>query len=147
MVLITVLIILTIANLILIAYSANQDSDCFANAIIFFIFGTLAMGWGLMGSMISIDEIDSKIKVEDVEIIRSVNFMLVSTNGDVYKFDKKVDFDRISDTTTFLLLDKNNLYGYSVGTSIFYYSYNDSVQRDDKIITKNIKVKNKGKKL
>jgi len=126
------------------AYRGNYDSfgASIVTAICIFIFGWILIGFT--------NDVNSKIsKIENAEIVKTEYFILVICDDNSFKFNIKKDFDNISDTTTFYYLEGVNMYGGNASgcEEIFYYTYQDIMQKMDTIGIKNNKTKNLGKKL
>jgi len=141
-----ILIALSLGILVWMALSYKEDDDSFGASIIC-AFLLILFGWLMVGCLNDID--DKTVKIDDnLELIKTKYFILVIDGEDVFKFDTKKDFENVSDTTSFYYLKGVNMYGCEAGSEkIFYYTYEDIIQKMDTINVVENKVKNIGKKL
>lgn len=143
-----ILIAATVLNIIWIINAAVNDVEEIFIPILVFLLGVGLIGWLILGHAITFNKRDVKIDKENFEIIKGNRFIIISDLDDKYFiFDKKVDFDQITDTTTFYSRVGETIYGgTNVKQDIFYFVYNDTIQNMDTIsVIKKYKVE--GKKL
>jgi hypothetical protein len=141
----TILIIISALSLWWIVYSCLKNADNFVFSVGIGMV-VLFVGWILVGYSISIEMSETKIK--GVEVTKSRNFIIVTDNKKYYLFNKKVDFDNITDTTTFYINQGVNMYGIDCNyKEVFYYSYQDTIQTLDSISIREMKIKTLGVKL
>jgi len=141
-------ILLTLSILILIwmIISYAEDDDSFGVSVL--CAGLLILfGWLMVGCLNDI--YDEVVVIDNVEIIETKYYVLVIDGENVFKFNTKKDFEYISDTNTFYYLNGVNMYGGEASTSLkmFYYTYEDTIQKMDTIGVKQNLIKNLGEKL
>jgi hypothetical protein len=128
-----ILITATILNIIWIISAGQDDIDEIFIPVIVLLLGVGLIGWVLVGNAITFNK--QNVKLENLEIIKGSSFIIITDlNDNHYIFKKKIDFDNITDTTSFFTRQGKNIYGgTNTKEDIFYYIYNDTVPNLDTI--------------
>ena len=91
--------------------------------IVIVIIGFLAIG--------GLAILEKRVTVVDVEISKSNKSVILEdygNSGNMYVFDKKYDFDNISDTTTFFIIQGYNMYNIETDFIFIYYiDFNNNI--------------------
>jgi len=118
--LLTIIIIGVIALGILIYGIIEDEDDYIAGGIISLIIIGL-FGFGVVGGLITLETRDTILDVEMTRSNKSIILEDYGNAGNIYIFDKKYDFDNISDTTTFYFKQGYNMYNVETETTHVYY--------------------------
>jgi len=86
------------------------------------------IGFFAIGGLVTLE---TNITVVDVEISKSNKSVILEdygNSGNMYVFDKKYDFDNISDTTTFFIIQGYNMYNIETDFIFIYYiDFNNNI--------------------
>lgn len=140
LILYTILITLTFFTLLWIFISFINDSDSFGLSL-YSLFLVGIIGWGIIGNVIQVKNDIIEINTINIETIKTSRSIMIINNelSEYYIFDKKSDFDNITDTTTFFYHRQLNMYNGTIGEDILYYTYYDTINKlDTSIICNNI---------
>lgn len=113
---IEILFIITFISFLLIIIGLINNWNILRNSGIVLFFGTLVIGWLCLGIL---NSRPVEIKSEQ-KIVKTKNSINIIANGREFNFNKKIDFDNISDTTTFYLFQHKNIYGITMRKSGYY---------------------------
>ncbi len=104
-----------------------DDSEDWLGAGIVSLILIVSIGWLFVGYIMSVRE---EISTIDVIISKSDKSIILESYGsdDIFVFDKKVDFNNITDTTTFYTLKGVNIYNCNTDRlKVFYYDESDII--------------------
>ena len=89
------------------------------------LIGTLLFGWMLMGLIYTVE---TKNETVDIKFIKTEQSIIIDDydNEKVYYFNKKIDFNNISDTTTIYYSTSYNIYKMEVCEYV-YYKFDDKI--------------------
>lgn len=127
----SILILVTILNIIWVVFEAKEDEPGVSLIVLF--LGVVLIGWVIIGSLVTFDKKEFKL-ANKFEVIKGSNSIIVSdiTSETFFVFNKKVDFEKITDTTTFYTTQGHNMYGFTqTKEDIYYYVYSDTIQNLD----------------
>lgn len=151
MILLIILIIATIANIVWVVWAFNKagDGEVFTTSIMILIVVVGLIGWLILGITVETGTRISDVDNSYIEIVRTPQSMIVIDfdHNDYYNFDTKVDFDYISDSTTFYYDECLNMYNGVTERNLIYYTYFDTIVRADTIRVRELKIKREGKKI
>jgi ABC-type transport system involved in multi-copper enzyme maturation permease subunit len=107
--------------LITIGHIKNEENKYATGYIIFFL--TIIIGCGAIGGLVTPIGKTDVVDKSTYEMIKTERSILVETKASrIYAFRQKVDFDNITDTTTFYLDTRHNFYGFNDShKDKFYY--------------------------
>jgi len=109
-----------IGAVILILGLINDDDDWISGGLISLVVIGL-IGFFVIGCLVTFEKRSTKL---DVEITRSEKSIILEdygNSGKMYIFDKKVDFDIITDTTTVYFEQGYNMYNAKTDHRKVYY--------------------------
>lgn len=122
---IEVLIILTFISLFFISIGEIKNKDMVISSGWIMLVLIVFFGWGALGIFVPIN--NNNKSIENNSIIKEQYIIIVKVieeneENDTLEFifDKKIDFDNITDTTTFYLEKEKNMYGFK---KKYYLSY------------------------
>jgi len=96
------------------------DDDWWGGALIGLIL-LFNLGFGMVGGLVNLEYKTTELDVEMTRTHKSIILEDYGNSGKIYIFDKKVDFNYITDTTTFYFEQGYNMYNLeSDGKSVFY---------------------------
>lgn len=144
-----ILITLSIVVLVwfIVASINGNEGSVGGSLLCAFLLGVF--GWLILGNVITVGSEIQKINTEKINIVKTQNEILVTDiSRDVYYiFNKKIDFDNITDTTTFYYDKGINMYGGISDRDIFYYTFKENIQKMDSVIVVENKKMNIGEAL
>jgi hypothetical protein len=127
-----VMICLSVVSIfILISGLVTSETDIIGFGVGSVLFVTL-IGWGLLGSIIVLEHKSEKLETFYTKSEKSI-ILEEYGNSKFYYFDKKLDFDYLTDTTAIYLDRGYNMYGIVSGVSMVYYYDTNNVRCIGKI--------------
>lgn len=121
--LILILSLITISIVILlIGIFKNDENITFFGGIAIFLIGLI--GLLFVGVTVNMEKRISKV---DGVFSKNTKAIIIDDNNKLYYFDKKIDFDNITDTTTFYLKLGYNMYYTPTDYQKVYYKIEDDI--------------------
>jgi len=110
--------ILTIISILVLNLGLIKDKGNVKDTGVVMLVLVILIGWLLIGMFAQVNDTDYKTNIicekNDNEIV------VQDSLDNKYIFNKKLDFDHISDTTTFYITVSKNIYGFYPHYEIFY---------------------------
>ncbi len=91
---------------------------------------TIIFGWLFLGILLNIHKTEYKTSIICEQ--HKNEFVVKDSLGNIYSFDKKIDFDYITDTTTFYIIISDNIYGFNTDYDIYYNVLNRKIKGSKK---------------
>lgn len=114
-----VLIILTFVSLVILNIGLFADKENVKNTGIIMMVFVIVGGWLVFGFSADVKQITYKTSIKSM-VKEDYQIKVSDTLDNTYSFTRKVDFDNITDTTTFYVLRNSNIYGFSREYKMFY---------------------------
>jgi len=122
-----ILILFTLLSLYLIISGIIYKKEEVKSTGIIFILIVIIFGWVFLGYVVNMYE--STWEINTSYIIDNTKIIVVdSNNNNKYEFNKKIDFDYITDTTTFYIVKNYNIYGLNREYYIYYKIGNGKIK-------------------
>ena len=110
--------IFTLISILILNLGIIKSKYNVKNAGIIMFILVLIIGWMILGIFLQINDTDYKTNI--IYEKNHKEFIIQDSLDNKYIFNKKIDFDYITDTTTFYITVSKNMYGFYPGYSIFY---------------------------
>ncbi len=117
---IEILSIITFISILLINIGTIRGNFVYMEIGTIVLGGVVIFGWLILGILIT-ESNDTETKFSKYNIEKTkYEVVLVDSSRRKFIFDKKIDYDNITDTTIFYLNIKKNIYGFNKSYYIFY---------------------------
>ena len=114
-------ILLALIGLIVLLRGIILDEEDWIGGGIITLIVVGLLGFGLIGGVVTLKK---RSTILDAEVTRSEKSIILEdygNSGKIYVFDKKIDFDIITDTTTFYYENGYNMYNLKTDHQTVYY--------------------------
>jgi len=122
-IMILVFSILTTSSLLIALYGHYRGSE--DHTLVGYI-ALVAIGlvcWGLIGSVSTVTKTDLEADVLSITKGKYEIYVSIKNSDDLLIFDKLIDFDNITDTTTFYVVEERNMYNITTEENKWDYYY------------------------
>jgi ABC-type transport system involved in multi-copper enzyme maturation permease subunit len=110
--------IITLVSLVIINLGIISDKKNVKDIGIVMFVVVLLFGWIFLGIIIPINDVD--VKISPIMAQSEKEYIITDSIDNEYVFDKQIDFNNISDTTTFYLNKSTNMYHFNANCTLYY---------------------------
>tara|TARA_R110000772_G_scaffold2410_2_gene8379 strand:- start:126 stop:542 length:417 start_codon:yes stop_codon:yes gene_type:complete len=115
-----ILLILTSIALVILLYGVLTKSENHNISGIFCLVIIGLMGWGLVGTTITVETREYTFSPDELTINRTDSNVIIESPVGLLVYNKKIDFDNINDKTKFVLSTEYNIYNSYNGKRVYY---------------------------
>jgi len=112
------LVIVTVISIYILNIGLIKNKENVTTTGVIMLFMIVFLGWLAIGVLLNI--YDTEYKTNVIYQKNENEFIIKDSLDNNYIFNKKIDFDFITDTTTFYIIVSKNMYGGMKDYNIFY---------------------------